>query len=262
MRRVASGRQRAEAMRDRVERAHAREPEGERAESGEQDVEAANVAGRASDPRRQALVLERSRRLGLVQLHAADTEHRQERDREHDHAEAAEPLDLLTIEQDRRRQSVEADEHARRRGRVARRGLEERVREAHTEREHERHRTERAHRGPHHADDQEPVATAHVDVLAAERQPENECSEQSDAARGGESPGFAVRVEAARCRSGAAASRRTERKARRACGRSRRAAPEPVDLSEPNRAPALRARARVRARAVRPRRSPSQARRF
>ncbi len=188
VRRVAAGRQRAEAVRDRVERAHAREPEGKRTEPSEQHVEAADVARRARDPRRQPFVLERPRRLGLVELHAADAEHRQQRDREHDHAEAAEPLDLLAIEQNRGRQAVETHEHARRRRRVARRGLEERVREAHAEREHERHGAERAHRGPHHADDQEPVATAHVDVLAAERQPETRVPRaERSLRRGGES---------------------------------------------------------------------------
>ena len=58
--------------------------------------------------------------LGLVELHAADAEHRQQRDGEHDDADTAEPLDLLAIEQDRRRHRVEPHEHRRAGGRVAR----------------------------------------------------------------------------------------------------------------------------------------------
>ena len=56
------------------------------------------------DARRQLRVLHRSRRLGAVELHAADAEHRQDRDGEHDDAHAAEPLQQLAVEQYRRRQ--------------------------------------------------------------------------------------------------------------------------------------------------------------
>jgi hypothetical protein len=225
VRRVAAGRQSAEAVRDRVERAHAREPERERAERGEQHVKSADVTRRARDARREPLVLERPRRLGLVQLHAADAEHRQQCDREHDHAEPAEPLDLLAVEEDRRDQAVEAYEHARGRGRVARRGLEECVREAHAEGEHERHGADRAHRGPHHADDQKPVAAAHVDVRATERQPEHETREQRDGARGGEPPGLAVGIEKRD------ADRRQQRRAEQHADHAERAA----DHAEPQR---------------------------
>jgi hypothetical protein len=59
------------------------------------------------------VVLHRPGRLGLVKRHAADAEDRQDRDREHDDAHAAEPLDLLAVVQDRLRQVVEADDHGR-----------------------------------------------------------------------------------------------------------------------------------------------------
>ena len=182
-------------MRDRVEYAHAREPVQQRADRRQQHIEPADVARRARDPRREPLVLERPRRLGLVELHAADAEHRQQRDRQHDHADAAEPLDLLPVEQDRRRHLVEADEHGRAGRRVARRRFEERVGEARVEREHERHGAEHAHRGPHQRDDQEAVAAADVRGLLVKRQPKRESREQRDRERDREPSGLAVAVE-------------------------------------------------------------------
>ena len=47
-------------------------------------------------------------RLGLVELHAADAEQRQDRDHQHDDAHAAVPAERVPPEVDRRRQVVDA----------------------------------------------------------------------------------------------------------------------------------------------------------
>ena len=48
--------------------------------------------GGLGDAGRELLVLHRARRLGLEELHAADPQQRQDRDRQHDDSHAAEPL--------------------------------------------------------------------------------------------------------------------------------------------------------------------------
>ena len=55
------------------------------------------------------LVLHRSRHLGAVDLHAADAEQRQDRDREHDDPHAAEPAQQVAPQIDGARQELEPE---------------------------------------------------------------------------------------------------------------------------------------------------------
>jgi hypothetical protein len=66
-------------------------------------------------------------RLGAVELHAADAEHRQYGHGDHDDADAAQPLQQLAVEQDRFGQIVEARQHRGAGGGEAGDGLEDRV---------------------------------------------------------------------------------------------------------------------------------------
>ncbi len=113
VRRYARCRDSREAVADRIERCHARKPETERTGSRETDVNEPERLRGLRDARRELFVLDRTRRLGLVQRHAADAEHRHERDCQNHDSHAAEPVDLLAVVEDRLRQLVEADDHGR-----------------------------------------------------------------------------------------------------------------------------------------------------
>ena len=102
---------RGEGMADGVEGVHASEPVGDAAGGGEAQVDEPQRLGRLGDARRELGVLDRPRRLGAIELHSADAEHRQHRHRQHDDAHAAEPLQPLSIEEHRARQVVEASDH-------------------------------------------------------------------------------------------------------------------------------------------------------
>ncbi len=95
----------------------------------------------------------------LVQLHAADAQQRQHRDRQHDDAEAAEPVQRGTPEVERGRQCVEPGEHRRAGGGESRHGLEVRAGEAQgRQRQQERHRRRRRQEQPRERHQQEAVA--------------------------------------------------------------------------------------------------------
>ncbi len=200
MGRITARRERAETMGERVERRHAGEPECDRTNHGENGINDADAFRRRRNPRRHAMVLERTRCLGLVELHTADPEHRQQRDREHDDADAAEPLNLLAVEQDRLGQMVEPrdDRGARRREPGGR--LEQRVDEPHAvDREHERHAPEQTHRRPHQRDDHEAVAGANHGRLSRERQPKREADRKRDDESQRKVADLAVRVVQRHC---------------------------------------------------------------
>ncbi len=103
--REAADRDGRKGVADRIEHAHAGQPVGQAAGNGQAQIDVPQRLGRLGDARRQLAVLHRAGRLGPVQLHATDAEHRQYRDRQHDDAHAAEPLQLLTVVEDRHRQS-------------------------------------------------------------------------------------------------------------------------------------------------------------
>ena len=102
---------RGECVADRVEGVHAGEPVGDAASGGEAEVDEPQRLGRLGDARRELGVLDRPRRLGAIELHSADAEHRQHRHCQHDDAHAAEPLQPLPIEEHRARQVVETGDH-------------------------------------------------------------------------------------------------------------------------------------------------------
>ena len=116
------GRQR---VRERLERRHRHQPVGKRASHGERHIDQ-DDAGRDLAHARHDL-------LGAVgglrpeQLHAADAEGGQDRDRHADDADAAQPLQQRPPQQDAVRSVVEADDHGGAGRRQARHGLEEGV---------------------------------------------------------------------------------------------------------------------------------------
>ena len=138
-----------ERVADRVEPVHARELERDDAGHRDQEVDEPQRLRRLRDARRELLVLDRTRRLGLVELHAADAEQRQDGDHQHDDAHAAEPAERVTPEVDRRRQIIEPHQHRRAGRGQARHGLEERVGEAQAGDGHQqRHGGDRGHQRP------------------------------------------------------------------------------------------------------------------
>ncbi len=103
----------AEGVADRVEPGHALDLVDQGAENGDAGVDEPEHLGRLRDPPRQARVLDRPGHLALVELHAAHAQQRQEGDHQHDDPQPPQPLQLLTIEQQRARQVIQPGDHRR-----------------------------------------------------------------------------------------------------------------------------------------------------
>ena len=174
MRRIAAGGDRRETVRDGVERRHAGPPVGERAGDGDRDVDAAQLLRGPRDARRELRVLDRPRRFGAHELHAADAQHRQQRDSEHDHADTAEPLHLHAVVKERLGHRVQAAQHGRARRRVARDGFEHRVGDGQLDflGQQQRHCARRADHEPEQGDDEESVAHTQLADATARRPPD------------------------------------------------------------------------------------------
>ena len=116
------------AVSNRVERGPCPSAQYERPHSrGEQQVEIPQRLGGLGDSRCELRVLHGPRRLGAVELHPADAEHRQDGDRQHDDPHAAEPLQQVTVEEHRLGEIVEPGDDRRPGGGEARDGLEHRI---------------------------------------------------------------------------------------------------------------------------------------
>ena len=118
-------------MADGVEPVHACEPVADGAADGQSQVDIPQGLGGLGNARRELVVFHRSRRFRAVELHAADTEHGQYRNRQHDNAHAAQPLQLLTVELDGARQPVDACQHRGAGGGQARGRFEHRIGKIH-----------------------------------------------------------------------------------------------------------------------------------
>ena len=119
-----------EGVADRIERAHAGEPVSQRAEYRDSKINVPQRLGRLGNPRGQARVLDRPGGFGPVELHAADAEHGQYGHRENDDAQAAEPLQLLAVVENRFGQLVEPRQYRCPGGGQPGHGFEDRVGEA------------------------------------------------------------------------------------------------------------------------------------
>ena len=163
-----------ERVGDRVEWTHPRRPIGEAAQHGEQQVEIPQRLGGLGDPRRELGVLHRPRRLGAVELHPADAEHRKDGDREHDDPHASEPLQQVAVEQYRLGEIVQPGDDCRTRGGQARDGLEHRVGERQVGgiAQQQRDAAGDAEREPEPDDDDESVSQPEVASRASYRKPE------------------------------------------------------------------------------------------
>ena len=95
----AAGGNSAETVANGIEHSHAGQPVGQRAGDGDGQVDVPQRLGGLGDARRQLGLLHRAGDFRLVQLHATNAQHRQDRHRQHDNAHAAQPLQLLAVEQ-------------------------------------------------------------------------------------------------------------------------------------------------------------------
>ena len=161
---------RREPVNHRVEPRHAGELEREDAGDRERDVHPVEALRRLGDSRRELRVLHRSRCLGLEELRAAHSKERQDRDRKHDHTEAAHPDELAAPEVDRGRQLVEPLQHRRPSRGQPRHRLEVGVGEGELRQvEEQRQRGEGRQQSPDERDEQEPVADLELGLEAAGR---------------------------------------------------------------------------------------------
>ncbi len=187
--RVVSGKSadghRAEAMAKRIEEGHAGRPVRQQARDGDACVDIPERLGRLRDFRRQLRVLDRTRRFGSIELHAADAEHRQNGDGKHDDPHSAEPLQLLTVIEDCRRQVIETAQHRRTGSRQAGNRLEDGIGQCDMRyfREIERRGPENAQHHPERSDDHEPVAKPEILLAVTYRQPEQETDDSDDEER-------------------------------------------------------------------------------
>ena len=209
VRRIAARGHGGERVADRVEQRHPRGPVGQHTGRREQQVDEPQGLGGAGDARRELRVLHRPWSLGLEELHAADAEQRQQRDGEHHDADAAEPLDLLAVVEDRRRQVVQPDEHRGAGGRESGHRFEDGFGHRHAGQvcEEERHGAGQPDDGPEQHDHQEAVAQPEIAALPARRQPREQSRRQQDQERVDEQRDLAVGVQRARPRPAPASSR-------------------------------------------------------
>ena len=106
-----------EGMANGVEWRHSREPVRQSASQRDAEVNQPQRLCGFGDAWPELRILDRSRRLGAVKLHAAHSQHRQHGNRQHDDAHAPQPLQELPIEQNGARQFVEPGDDGRPRGR-------------------------------------------------------------------------------------------------------------------------------------------------
>ena len=102
-----AGGYRGKGMADGVEQAHAGDPVGEDAGQCEDDIDEKQRLGGFGDPRRELGVLHRAGGLGPVELHAADAQHGHDRHGDDHDADAAQPVQLLPVVEQRLGQKIE-----------------------------------------------------------------------------------------------------------------------------------------------------------
>ena len=112
---------------DRIKGGHAGQPVGNRTECGQAQINAEQCLGGTGDPGGQFPVFGRTGAFRPIQLHTADAEHGQDRNRQHDNADAAQPLQLLSVQQQGARQLVESRDDGGTGGGQSRHGLKKRL---------------------------------------------------------------------------------------------------------------------------------------
>src|SRR5690606_14751901 len=116
-----------ETVADGSEQRHDGQPVGDRAGQGQATIDEPQYLGGFGDARGELVFLQRARHFRPVQLHAADAQQRQYRHGQHDDPHAAEPLQLLTVEQQGARQGIEPGDHGGAGGRQPGEGFEHRI---------------------------------------------------------------------------------------------------------------------------------------
>ena len=155
-------------MAERVEPTHTRGSQRDDADRRDADIGQPQRLRGLGDARRELLVLDRARGLGPVERHAADPEQRQHGDRQHDDADAAEPVQRMPPKIDGGRQIVEPGDHGRAGGGEPGDGLEIGVREADPgQRDHQRNGGRQRHQHPGERHQQKSVAGLELAFIAA-----------------------------------------------------------------------------------------------
>ena len=180
----AAGRHRREAVKNGVERRHAREPEGGGTQHHEADVDIPQRLGGFLDARREFAVLHRARRFGLVKLHTAHTQHGQDGHRQYHDAHAAQKLQNPAPQIDRYGQLIQPDQHSGAGGGQTGHGFKVGVGKCcRIVREHERQRTEQGEQRPEQAHDHKAIAQAQLFFNGAHRQPQQQTADERNAVR-------------------------------------------------------------------------------
>ncbi|MNM92422.1 hypothetical protein D3C81_1047550 [compost metagenome] len=180
-------------MVERVEQAHAGPVEGQGAEQGDADVHPDDVLG--DHVRARHDLFRAIRRLGLEQAHATNAQHRQDRHRHADEADAAQPVQQRAPDEDARRHVVQPAEHGGAGGGDARHALEEGVGVADVLGEDEGQGGEDAYQQPARHRQHVHVPRAQVDVLGAAGENQAEAGGEGDDARPDEGVQIAGAVE-------------------------------------------------------------------
>ena len=130
-------------------------------------------------------LLRQIRGFGAHQLHAADPQHRQDRDGHDDEADAAEPMEDGAPQENARWRDVQADDHGRTGRRDARDRFEHGLGRAQVElAERERQRGERPDHDPHRAGQEKGLAAGQLGIpVALVHQDQGHPGEQRDRAR-------------------------------------------------------------------------------
>ena len=178
--RETAGRHGGKRVSDGVEQAHAGRPVRGGAGHSETQIDRPQGARGLLDARRHLGVLDRPRRLGAQQLHATDTQQRQDRHGQNDDAAATQPLQLLTVVEDAAGQRVDTGQHRRARRRQPGNRLEHGLRKRHARcgRKPERQCAGHAEHGPEQGDHQEAIANLEVRTIAPHGYPHHAADRQ------------------------------------------------------------------------------------
>jgi hypothetical protein len=161
---------------DRVERAHARAPEGQAAEQGDADIGGDDVLG--DHVRAWQDLFRAVRGFGLEQAHAADPQHRQDRHGHGDEADAAQPVQQRAPDEDARGHVVQPAEHGGAGGGDSRHAFEEGIGVADVLLQDERQGGEDAYQHPARYGEHVHVPRAQVDMLGTSRQDQAEAGDE------------------------------------------------------------------------------------
>ncbi len=171
------------SMADGIEQGHACQPVAQATGHGQPQIDIPQRLGRFGDARCELGVFHGTGCFRPVQLHAADTQHGQYSNGQHNDTHAPQPLELLTVVKDGTGQIVQPHDHRCAGGGQTGNGFEECIRHGQAGMLGQRERQSaggRKHR-PEHDHHHEAVTQAQFTVLAAHRQPAQGAKGQGDA---------------------------------------------------------------------------------